>query len=62
MSKICCLITLSLLAAMAVFLYSSNNLNFIEKLSSMERQKWLEYNNQRNYDLYKYNVLFHEID
>ena len=47
MSKVCCLIALSLLASMAVFLYSSNNLNFIDNLSSMERQKWLEYNNQR---------------
>ena len=47
MSKVCCLIALSLLAAMAVYLYSSNNLNFIDNLSSMERQKWLEYNNQR---------------
>ena len=46
-SKFCCLLSLALLAAMAVFLYLPNNSNFVDNLSEVDRNNWVKYNNAR---------------
>lgn len=46
-SKFCCLLSLALIAAMAVFLYFPNNSNFVDNLSEVDRNNWFKYNNAR---------------
>ena len=48
MSKICCIIALTLISSMAIYLYSTNDTKFLDNLSSSERYNWQLYNNKRN--------------
>jgi len=44
----CCFIALTLVATMAIYLYSTNNIPFLSKLSPGERNDWYHHSKQNS--------------